>query len=66
MAKEFTSIETVARQMLVEHGSRAAIAAAERLNRCIDEGDKLGRDDWAQVVYVIHRLRQGMRPDDRW
>ena len=59
-------IETVARQMVADHGPSAAVAAAERLNQCIDQGDRFGRDDWAQVVYVIHRLGQGLRPDDSW
>ena len=50
--------ETIARQMILAHGPRAPVAAAERLNECIDQGDKHGRDYWVQVVYEIHRLQR--------
>ena len=66
MPQAFAGIETVARQMVADHGPRAPISATERLNECLDRGDSYGRDEWAQVVYVIHRLLQGMGPDNSW
>jgi hypothetical protein len=64
--KGHDEIEAIARQLVTDHGSRAPIVASEQLNECIDRGDQCGRDDWVQVVYVIHRLQQGMRPDESW
>jgi hypothetical protein len=58
--KEHAEIQTIARQMVTDYGPRAPIVAADRLNECIDRGDKYGRDDWVQVVYQIHRLLRGM------
>ena len=54
--------EALARQMIADHGHRASLVAAERLNECLDRGDKSGRDHWVQVVYEIHRLLEGFRP----
>lgn len=54
-------IDRIARRILARHGPRAAIVAAERLNRCIDRADWTGRDTWAQVVHRIHE-DQGTTP----
>src|SRR5215831_6256314 len=43
-----------ARDLIEQHGIRAAYFAAERLNDSIDRRDKIGRDFWAQVVHAIH------------
>jgi hypothetical protein len=64
MPKKHAEIETIARQLVTDHGPRAPIVATQQLNKRIDRGDKYGRDDWVQVVYMIHRLQQGMRPDE--
>jgi hypothetical protein len=66
VAKDWGEIEAAARQMVADYGPRAPIAAAERLNECLDRGDRYGRDDWVQVVYVIHRLQQGVHPMSGW
>jgi hypothetical protein len=55
--------EKIAFQMILSHGPRAPDAAMERLNECIDRGDKNGRDHWAQVFYQIHRLQRGPGPN---
>jgi hypothetical protein len=49
-------VDRVARNMLTQHRSRAAIVAGERLNECIDRGDWEGRDTWARIVCRIHEL----------
>ena len=54
--------EALARQMIADYGHCASIVAAERLNECLDQGDKSGRDHWVQVVYEINRLLEGFRP----
>jgi hypothetical protein len=54
-------IERIARQLLAEHGSRAARIAAERLNEMIDRHNIRGRDIWACVVHAIHE-QQGTSP----
>ncbi len=54
-------IERLARDMIAQHGPRAARAAAERLNEMIDRNNIPGRDTWACVVHAIHR-RQGTGP----
>lgn len=63
MKKYQDDLETVARQMIAVHGPRAPVAAGERLNDCIDRGDKQGRDFWVQVFYQIHRLQRGPGPN---
>jgi hypothetical protein len=57
--KEPAEIDAIARQMVTDHGVHAPIIATERLNECMDQGDKYGRDDWAQVVSQVHRLLRG-------
>ena len=54
-------IERLAREMIAQHGDRAARAAAEKLNEMIDRDNVRGRDVWACVVHVIHE-RQGSGP----
>jgi hypothetical protein len=60
--KSYAEFEGIARQMIAAYGARAPIAAAERLNECLDRGDQYGRDDWVQVIYEIYQLQRGMRP----
>lgn len=52
-----SEVDRIAGELIAMHGSRAAIVATERLNDCIDLGDLLGRDHWAQVVHRIHCLQ---------
>jgi hypothetical protein len=47
-------IERIARGLLAQHGRRAALVAAERLNEIIDRNNISGRDIWACVVHAIH------------
>ena len=54
-------IERLAREMIAQHGDRAARAAAEQLNEMIDRDNIRGRDVWACVVHLIHE-RQGSGP----
>ena len=54
-------IERLAREMIAQHGDRAARAAAEKLNEMIDRDNVRGRDVWACVVHLIHE-RQGTGP----
>jgi hypothetical protein len=54
-------IERLARDMIAQHGPRAARVAAERLNEMIDRDNIRGRDVWACVVHVIHE-QQGSGP----
>jgi len=54
-------IERLARDMIAQHGSRAAVVAAGRLNEMIDRNNVRARDVWACVVHVIHEL-QGTGP----
>ena len=49
-------IDREARLLVRQHGSRAAIVAADELNRCIDRRDWDGRDLWARIVRRIHEL----------
>jgi hypothetical protein len=58
MKELYDDPKTVARQMIATYGSRAPITAGERLNECLDQGDKYGRDYWVQVVYQVHRLQR--------
>jgi hypothetical protein len=48
----------LAREMIKQHGMRAGVRAAERLNDRIDEGDWRGRDVWARVVHAVHELQR--------
>ena len=54
-------IERIARELLAEHGARAARIAAEQLNEMIDRNNIRGRDIWACVVHAIHE-QQGTSP----
>src|SRR5437016_12599695 len=47
-------IERIARELLAEHGARAAWIAAGRLNELIDRNNIRGRYIWACVVHAIH------------
>ena len=47
-------IDKAARDLLAEHGAKAAYIALEKLNQSIDHADLFGRDFWAQVVHAIH------------
>lgn len=47
-----------ARNLIAQHGAKAAQAAADELNQSIDHQDWYERDLWARVVRAIHeRLR---------
>ena len=59
------NIDRIARGTLARHGPYAAIAAAERLNACIDRGDWRGRDAWAQIVCRIHQYQRAEPGADR-
>jgi hypothetical protein len=54
-------IDRLARELIAQHGPRAARVAAERLNEMIDRSNVPGRDLWACVVHRIHE-RQGSGP----
>jgi hypothetical protein len=54
-------IDRLARDMIAQHGDRAARVAAEKLNEMIDRDNVRGRDVWACVVHLIHE-RQGSGP----
>jgi hypothetical protein len=49
-------IDRLARHLLAQHGSRAALEAAEKLNEYIDSGDYYRRDTWARIVHRIHEI----------
>ena len=61
MVRNEADIERMARDMIAQHGSRAAREAIERLNEMIDRNNIPGRDLWACVVHRIHE-RQGSGP----
>jgi hypothetical protein len=61
MVRNEAEIERVAREMITQHGSRAARQATERLNEMIDRNNIPGRDLWACVVHRIHE-HQGTGP----
>ena len=48
---------TIARDLIHQHGARAAHVAVQRLNTMIDNDDWRGRDLWARVVHAIHELQ---------
>jgi hypothetical protein len=49
-------VDRLARRLLDQYWPRAALAAAEQLNACIDRDDWDGRDTWARIVQRIHQL----------
>jgi hypothetical protein len=51
-------VDASARALIEQHGTGAAYAAVERLNQSIDQGDRTGRDFWAQVVQAIHEYQR--------
>jgi len=61
MVASDAEIERLAREMIAQHGDRAARAATEKLNEMIDRDNVRGRDVWACVVHLIHE-RQGTGP----
>jgi len=59
-------VDFIARALIAQHGSGAAIAAANHLNVLIDQNNWHGRDTWAAVVCAIHRYqRSGGRTSAR-
>jgi hypothetical protein len=56
-------IDSLACRMVAVYGLCAAIAAAERLNECIDRDDSTGRETWARVVHRIHEYQHSNRPN---
>jgi hypothetical protein len=54
-------VDELARSLIEEHGTRAALVAVERLNQSIDERDIHSRDFWAQVVHAIHEHQSLVR-----
>ena len=58
-------VEELARDLIEQHGTRAAHAALERLNHSIDERDQPARDFWAQVVHAIHEYQRSVASQNR-
>jgi hypothetical protein len=56
MKKGEDEIDRKARLLIQQHGSRAALLAADALNQCIDREEWEGRDFWARIVHRIHEL----------
>jgi hypothetical protein len=56
------TIDSSARDLIEQHGMGAVYAAVEHLNQSIDEGDRIGRDFWAQVVHAIHEYQRSVSP----
>jgi hypothetical protein len=54
-------IDRLARDMIAQHGPRAARVAAEKLNEMIDRDNVRAAEVWAAVVHLIHQ-RQGTGP----
>jgi hypothetical protein len=54
------TVDSSARDLIAQHGTGAVYAAVERLNQSIDEGDRIGRDFWAQVVHAIHEYQRSV------
>ena len=54
-------IDRLARDMIAQHGERAARVAAEKLNEMIDRDNVRAAEVWACVVHRIHQ-RQGTGP----
>jgi hypothetical protein len=54
-------VERLARDMIAQHGPRAARVAAEKLNEMIDRDNVRAGEVWACVVHLIHQ-RQGTGP----
>ena len=59
MKKGDAEIDREARALIAQHGHRAAVVAADELNRCIDRRDWDRRDLWARIVRRIHELLSG-------
>ena len=55
-----TTVDSSARELIDQHGTRAVYIAVERLNQSIDQGDRDGRDFWAQVVHAIHEYQRSV------
>jgi hypothetical protein len=53
-------VDESARKLVEQHGKRAAYIAVERLNESMGQGDRLGRDFWAQVVHAIHEYQRSL------
>jgi len=51
-------VDKAARDLIEQHGIRAAYFAVERLNESIDRRDQIGLDFWAQVVHAIHEYQR--------
>jgi hypothetical protein len=51
-------VDKAARDLIEQHGIRAAYLAVERLNESIDRRDQNGRDFWAQVAHAIHESQR--------
>lgn len=56
-------VDEAARDLIEQHGIRAAYFAVERLNESIDRRDQTGRDFWAQVVHAIHEHQRIVKQD---
>jgi len=54
------NVDDAARDLIEQHGTKAAHIALERLNQSIDQVDLFGRDFWAQVVHAIHEHQRAM------
>jgi hypothetical protein len=55
------TVDSSARDLIAQHGTGAVYAAVERLNQSIDEGHRIGRDFWAQVVHAIHEYQRDVQ-----
>jgi hypothetical protein len=53
-------VDESACKLVEQHGKGAAYMAVERLNESIDQGDRLRRDFWAQVVHAIHEYQRSL------
>ncbi len=56
-----SEIDHLARDMIAQHGERAARVAAEKLNEVLDRDNVRAAEVWACVVHLIHQ-RQGTEP----
>lgn len=53
-------VDDTARELVEQHGTKAAYIAVEKLNQSIDQADRSGRDFWAQVVHAIHEHQRSV------
>jgi hypothetical protein len=53
-------VDSSARELIEQHGTGAVYVAVERLNQSIDQGDRIVRDFWAQVVHAIHEHQRSV------